>query len=407
MVIWIVFIALPHRLMFRIIVILVLDSNYPVLYFFRAIKKLSIILAMAISLCVNAKEIYFYVGSRIDNPLEPITLFSINLESGELNRIKAFSGVKSSDYISISPDRKFLYSVDTQRIDQHGLYESVAAFALDESTGEINFLNRQSTFGNGSCYLSNTPDNRFLLVANYITGNLVVLPINEDGSLSPLVSMVKNYGTGPNKKRQEKAHSHYIHMANDGKHILSADLGSDKVMNYRLSKEGQLYANPNQAFIKMPPGGGPRHLAFHDNGKYLYILNELTSKIMASEIDLETGVVEVIQEHPLLPSDFKEFNKSSAIRIHPNGKYLYASNRGHDSITAFEILSDGNIKRIQIQQDGTEWVRDFHIDPTGEYMVVGNVPLNQLRTFEIAEGLLVKTDFVAEVASPAAIKFLK
>ena len=356
----------------------------------------------------SAQKSFFYVGSRTDKPIDPITLISIDLDSGKLEKVQSFAGVKSSDYICLSSDQTLLFSVDSDRIDAERKHESVTAFNRDPKSGNLTLINKQSTSGTGSCYLSITPDDKFLMVANYRTGNLVVLPINKDGSLNPIVSEVQHEGSGPNKERQEKAHAHYIHTSNDGKFVLAADLGTDKVMNYTLGKEGQLEANADQEFMKMPSGAGPRHLAFHPNGQFVYILNELTSSMSACTLDSKTGIIEILETHPLLPSDFKEFNKSAAVRIHPNGKYLYASNRGHESITAFEILEDGNISRIQIKEDGVEWPRDFNIDPSGKFMVVGNLPLDQLRSFKIKDnGKLERTEFTAEVVSPANVIFVK
>jgi len=347
-----------------------------------------------------SKQSYFYVGSRTDKPIDRISLFTLDVGSGKLEKVKSFSGVKSAKYLTLSSDQKVLYALDTEKVDGDKKYESVASFKRDLKTGNLTLINKQSTEGTAACYLSTTLDDKFLLVANYWSGNLVVLPINKDGSLNPVVSNIQHVGSGPNKERQEMAHAHYIHTTNNGKYVLAADLGTDKVMNYTLSKEGKLAANPHQAFIKMPPGGGPRHLAFHPNGKFVYILNELTSTMSACTIDAETGIIKIIETHPMLPADFKEFNKSAAVRIHPNGKYLYASNRGHDSITAFEVLANGNINRIQIMSIGIDWVRDFNIDSGGKFMIVGNLKLNQLRTLRIKNGRLEKTEYTIEVESP-------
>lgn len=369
-------------------------------------KTFVALLACIVGVSVQAEKSLFYVGSRITQPIDPITLFSIDSETGVLEKLKSFGGVASADYIGISKNKDFLYSVDTATVDEAGQFESVASYRLDKASGDIELINKQPSLGNGSCYLSATPDNEFLLVANYITGNLVVLPISAEGSLKPVVSVVQNEGSGPNKARQEKAHSHYIHVAQNANYVLSADLGTDKVMNYVLTEDGELQPNPKQSFIKMPAGGGPRHMAFHDDGKHVYILNELTSSVSAATIEAETGVVDILETHSVLPSDYRDFNKSAAIRIHPNGQYLYVSNRGHNSMTVFEILDDGNLKRIQIKTEGVGWVRDFNFEPSGKYLVAGTMPKNELRVFELVHGKLHNTAISAEVDTPAVITFI-
>lgn len=371
-------------------------------------KKIILLFCVGIILTQGCTpKAHFYVGSRTDKPINTITLFALDSGSGKLEKVQSFGGVKTAKYLRLSADQKMLYALDTEKIDEGKQYESVASFKRNPKTGNLTLINKQTTEGKAACYLSTSKDDKFLMVANYWTGNLVVLPINEDGSLNPVVSNVQHIGSGPNKERQEMAHAHYIHTTNNGKYILAADLGTDKVMNYTLSKEGKLAANPHQAFIKMPPGGGPRHLAFHPNGKWLYILNELTSSMSACTIDEETGIVEIVQTHPILPADFKDFNKSAAVRIHPNNKYLYASNRGHNSITAFEILDNGNIKRIQIMREGMDWVRDFNIDPTGKFLIAANLKLSQLRTFKIKNGRLEKTEHTFKVETPYNVTMIK
>ncbi len=358
---------------------------------------------------LNAQTTYFYVGSATEETPTPISLCSLDLSNGKLTKIKSFEGTKSSSYLYLSPKEDYLYAVNSENLEGNSKSHSVASFKIDKKTKGLTLINKQSVKGRGACHLSVTSDNKFLMVANYSSGNIAVLPINEDGSLAPISSNIQHAGSGPDKERQQGPHAHYIQSSADDKYVFAVDLGIDKVMNYQLDpSNGKLSENPNQAFLQVDPGVGPRHMIFHQNGKYAYILNELVSSVSACTYDAKTGVLKVIETHPMLPSDFTEFSKAAAIRIHPSGKYLYGSNRGHDSIAVFEILKDGNIKLVQSYQEGIEWPRDFNIESKGKYMVLGNQNKGEIRTFLIGKnGQITATQNTLEITQPTSVQFLK
>ena len=358
---------------------------------------------------LKAQTTYFYVGSATEETPTAISLCSIDLSNGKLTKIKSFGGTKSSSYLYVSPKEDYLYAVNSENLEGNSKSHSVASFKIDKKTKELTLINKQSVQGRGACHLSVTSDNKFLMVANYSSGNIAVLPINQDGSLEPVSSNIQHVGSGPDKERQEGPHAHYIQASADDKYVFGIDLGLDKVMNYQLDpSNGKLVENPNQAFLKMDPGVGPRHMIFHPNGKFAYILNELVSSVSVCTYDAKTGVFKVVETHPMLPEDFTEFSKAAAIRIHPSGKYLYGSNRGHDSVAVFEIMKDGKIKLIQSYQEGIEWPRDFNIESKGKYMVLGNQNKGEIRTFLIGkDGKLTATENTLEIAQPTSVQFLK
>ena len=364
---------------------------------------------LSYTITAKAQSAYFYVGSATDKTPEPISLCSLDLSTGELKKVASFEGTKSSSYLCISPQEDFLYAVNSENLDANTRSQSVASFKIDKKTKRLDLINKQSVEGRGACHLSVTSNNKFLMVANYSSGNVVVLPIKENGSLAPVSSNKQHAGTGPNKERQEGPHAHYATASEDGKYVFAVDLGIDKVMNYILdSSTGQLSENPNQAFLELAPGAGPRHMILHPNGKFAYVLNELNSTITACTYDALKGVFSIIETHSMLPEDFKEFSKAAAIRIHPSGKTLYGSNRGHDSMAVFKIKKNGNIKRKQIIQDGIEWPRDYNIESSGKYMLVANRHKNEVRSYLIAKnGKLSATKNVLEVAQPTSVVFLK
>lgn len=371
-------------------------------------KYIYLICFTMVSLVTSAQSSYFYVGSASDKISDPITLCSIDLANGKLSRIQSFEGTKSSSYLCISSDNKYLYAVDGEQLDSNLKHVSVASFEIDDKTKELTLLNKQSVLGRGACHLSLTSDNKFLMVANYSSGNVVVLPIDKDGSLKPVSSNKQHAGTGPNQDRQKGPHAHYIQSSKDNKYVFAVDLGIDKVMNYKLNqKTGVLTENSNQPFLKLEGGAGPRHMIIHQNDKFAYVLNEMASSITACTYDAKKGAFSIIETHSMLPEGFDEFSSAAAIRLHPGGRYVYGSNRGHNSIAVFEIGYDGNITRKQIIQDGIEWPRDYNIHKEGNFMIVANRNQEEIRTFTIdINGELTMTNNVLKITHPTSIQFL-
>lgn len=371
-------------------------------------KYIYLLLFLMVSFTSHSQSALFFVGSATDKIADPITLCSLDLASGKLSRVNSFEGTKSSSYICISSDNKYLYAVDGEKLNPKLDHVSVASFEIDEKSKELTLLNKQSVEGRGACHLSLTSDNKFLMVANYSSGNAVVLPVDKDGSLKPVSSNKQHSGTGPDEDRQKGPHAHYIQSSKDDKYVFAVDLGIDKVMNYKLNpSNGVLTENSNQPFLKLDGGAGPRHMIIHQNDKFAYVLNEMASSISACTYDAKKGSFVIIESHPMLPEGFKEFSKAAAIRLHPGGRYVYGSNRGHDSIAVFEIGYDGNITRKQIIQDGIEWPRDYNIHKEGNYMIVANRNKGEIRTFSIdINGELTMTNNVLKVTQPTSIQFL-
>ncbi|MFY0651512.1 MAG: lactonase family protein [Cyclobacteriaceae bacterium] len=370
-------------------------------------KNLLVTAICMMSFGAFAQKQYVYVGSATSEVPDPITLCTIDTNTGELKKVDSFEGTKSSSYLCVSKDNNFLYSVDSDNLDPSSKNHSVAAFKIDKKSKGLTLINKQSVEGRGACHVSATSDNKFLFAANYSSGNVVSLPLNKDGSIAPVASNQQHAGKGPNEKRQEGPHAHYVQSSPDNKYVFTVDLGIDKVMNYTLNqKTGELSPNPNQTYLKMPAGSGPRHMIIHPNEKFAYVLNELVSTISACKYDAKNGTFEIIETHPMLPADFTEFSKAAAIRIHPNGKYLYGSNRGHESMAVFEIKDSGNIDRIQIYQEGIAWPRDYDIEPSGKFMIVANRNESLIKTYQITDGKLKATKYSLEVAQPTSVVFV-
>jgi len=359
----------------------------------------------------TSEKIKFYVGCSDWGLENPIVLCEMDLSTGAISKIDSFAGTKSASYIALSPDNKFLYSVNSESADPENMSQQVTSYSVDPESGGLKLLNSQSSEGRGPCHISVHPSGKFVFTANYSSGTIAVFPVNEDGSLAEASDVEQHEGTtGPDEERQEAAHAHFIHADLQGRYVLAVDLGIDKVMNYVLDEgTGELEPNPNKAFFETRPGAGPRHLDFHPSGKFVYVLNELNGTLTACSYDSESGILEELNTLNNLPDDFSGFNKSAAVRVHPDGKFVYASNRGDmNSITAFGILEDGSIEAVHIQDKGINFPRDFNIDPSGTFMLVGNQHGKSIVVFRIdpSSGKMVETEHKLEISQPTCIVFL-
>ncbi|GHB78510.1 lactonase family protein [Persicitalea jodogahamensis] len=338
-------------------------------------KYLLILLAVAMGTLSHAQDkARFYVGTGARGEGSSITLCELNLTSGAVTVIDTFNSVVGPGYVVLSPDKKNLYSVNQDN--------TIAAFAVGEG-GKLTFLNSQPAEGQNPCHVSVHPSGRMAFLANYGGGSWAGYPLVKTGRLHDASAKYQFSGSGPDKSRQEKPHAHCVVPSPDGKYVYVSDLGTDRLMNYQIDKKsGQVVPNPAQAYFSTKPGAGPRHLAIHSSGKYLYLLNEMHTTLTACAIDSK-GVVSELETVPTIPADFKEKNTSAAVRIHPNGKFVYVSNRGYNSIHGFEILKDGKLKNVGEVQKEIGTPRDFNFDPSGKFMVVGNQKTNDLVVYRV------------------------
>jgi 6-phosphogluconolactonase len=310
--------------------------------------------------------------------------------------------VDNPSYLALAPDGRMLYSVNE-------LAEgTVSAFYVDANTGELTFINRVASHGADPAHLSVHPSSRWLLVANYTGSTIATFPILAGGALGEAADVVHHTGSGPNPKRQERAHPHMIVTDPTGAFVLVPDLGLDAVVGYRLDAEtGRLVTQP-EAGGSVPPGAGPRHLAFGGNGRHAYVLNELASTISVMDFLIASGRLQQTQVVSTLPEDFDGSNTTAAIVCAPSGRFVYASNRGHDSIAAFAVSEPtGQLTPIGHIATGGRIKRDFNIDPTGTYLLAANQDAGSIVSFRIdqASGALEPTGFSVEVPAPVRVVF--
>lgn len=354
---------------------------------------------------------FVYVGSYTKNPPgggsnNPVGLsvFKFDPATGGLSPVQQVQSANPS-FVALDPSRRFLYVIN--EIDDYEGQKSgsAEAYAIDPGTGMIKLLNRQSLNSPIPAHLAVDPTGHHLVVANYIGGDFVVLPIDADGRLGPVSGVIKDTGSGPNEKRQEAPHPHSVVFDPAGHFIAAADLGIDKVQVFRLSDGG--LARVSEA--PLAPGAGPRHIAFDVSGKRFYVVNELNATVTAFSYDAATGQIgKELQTISTEPAGYSGPHSTAEIVAHPSGKFLYASNRGHNSIVGYRIdPSTGLLSVIGFAAQGVNFPRNFAIDPSGRWLYVANQKGDTIVQFEInaATGELNPTGQVMPSITPVAIVF--
>jgi 6-phosphogluconolactonase len=351
-----------------------------------------------------------YVGTYTsENESDGIYTYNLDMKTGNLEQIYVTSKVDNPSYLHISPDNKFLYATLENEVYNGQIGGAVAAYSINQCTGKVDLINVEVTKGISPCNVCTSSDNKYVFVANYEGGSVSVFPVNDDGSLNELSFMVKHEGLGPDKIRQEKPHVHYVTLTPEGKYLCVVDLGIDSVKFYDLDRNlGSLTLNEKLS-LKMKAGCGPRHMEFHSNGQTVYIITELSSEIAVALYSKENQTFEVVQYISTVPMEYEGENTCGAIHISPNGHYVYASNRGHDSLAIFKIdRISGKLELVGHSSSHGECPRDFEIEPTGNFLFVANQNSDSIVTFKIDSysGKLEELKKSVKVPSPVCIKFI-
>ena len=351
-----------------------------------------------------------YVGTYTsENDSDGIYTYNLDIKTGNLEQIYVTLKVDNPSYLHISSDNKFLYAALENEVYNGDVGGAVAAYSIKQNTGKINLINVEGTKGMSPCNVCTTSDNKYVFVANYEGGSVSVFPVNDDGSLKELSLVLKHVGLGPNKIRQSKPHVHYVTLTPEGKYLCVVDLGIDSVKFYELDRNlGSLTLNEKLS-LKMKAGCGPRHMEFHSNGQIAYIITELSSEIAVAIYSKQNQSFEVVQYISTLPKEYVGENTCGAIHISPNGNYIYASNRGHDSLAIFKIdRISGKLELVGHSSTYGECPRDFEIEPTGNFLFVTNQNSDSIVTFKIdsASGKLEVLTCKVKVPSPVCIKFI-
>lgn len=272
-------------------------------------------------------------------------------------------------------------------------------------TGKLKKLNQQSSLGTASCFLDIDKSGKAVVVANYSTGSVASLPVKKDGTLGKATSFIQHTGSSVDPGRQKEPHAHSIIVSPDQKFVFAADLGLDKVLAYKLDPEtAKLTASP-QPFVRTVPGAGPRHMTFHPDGKHLYVINELKNSVSAFDYDPKTGTLIEQETISTLPEDFKETSYCADVKITPNGRFLYGTNRGHDSIAAYKIDDKGQLELLEIKPSLGKGPQNLAITSDGRYLLCANMPGNNVIVFEINKetGKLKAVGDPVSIPSPSCI----
>lgn len=370
--------------------------------------------AAALSVVANvrsqdSKDLLMYVGTYTSGPSksEGIYVYRFDGRSGRIIPHKIVGGVEEPSFLAVDPSRKFLYAVN-ETLDYQGQKSgAVSAFAIDQRTGSLRFLNKQPSMGGAPCHISITRDGRFALVANYIGGNVAVLRIEKNGSLGSLVDLEQHEGKGPNAERQEGPHAHSVILDEKNHFVFVNDLGIDRIAIYEFDRNtGKLNTNRAQPFYQTRPGAGPRHFKIHPNGRFAFVVNELDRSVTSLSFDARHGRLSEVQTLSTLPAGYAGANTCADIHISPDGKFLYASNRGHDSIVAYAIDEKaGTLQLIGHTSTGGKTPRNFAVDPTGSYLLVANQRSDSIVVFAIdrSTGKLSPTGQTASVPAPVCL----
>ncbi len=349
-----------------------------------------------------------YVGSFIEQGTATgIRVFEMEPSSGALTLTQTAIDAGNAFYLTLDPRRPVLYSVDAATGFQGNSGGAVSAFALEPATGRLTLLNRQFSHGTVPCYASVDLTGGYLLVANYGSGSVAAFPLEADGRLGQATDVVQHVGRGP-QGRQEGPHAHFVAPDPTGDHILACDLGADRIVVYRLdATTGRLVPN-EQPYVQANPGAGPRHLAFHPAGRHGYVINELDSTITAFSYDAACGVMEQTQTVSTLPDGFVGDNYPAHVMVGPSGRFVYGSNRGHDSIPVFAVdQQTGQLTPAghAPAQGRTPW--HFAIDPKGAFLLVANQKSDCIIAFKIDRdsGALEATGHGAELPAPTCVQF--
>ena len=367
------------------------------------------ILAMSATADAEKGEYLLFVGTYTANESKGIYAYRFAPAFNKLTPLGLVAETPNPSFLTIDSTGHFLYAVNELEKYREESSGSVSAFAIDRKSGRLLPLNEVSSQGTDPCYVSMDQSGKYVLVANYGSGSVAVFPVLKDGGLGKASAFVQHTGSGPDRERQEGPHAHWIGVTPDNRFAMATDLGTDRVLVYRLNhKTGDLSAS-DPAFLKLEPGSGPRHLDFHPNGRFVYVLSELQSKINVFSYDSQQGALSNLQSIATVPQEFSGTNYPAEIRVHPNGKFLFASNRGHDSIAVFSVdQKRGTLSLVGHFSTQGKKPRNFEIDPSGSRLLVANQESGSVVIFRIDQetGKLTSTGPVLHIDSPVCLKFM-
>ncbi len=373
------------------------------------IASLSLLLLAAAG--AFAEEATLWIGTTTPSGGESKGIYraTLDTESGKLSKPQLAAEIASPGFVVLHPNGKLLYAVCGL---PDGKGPGVAAFEISQDDKSPRLLNTQPIGDGGAAHLAVDATGSCLFTAQYGGGSVAVFPLADDGAIQPRSALVEHQGSGPNKARQKKPHPHWVGVDPTNRFLFVPDLGIDRVEIYRMDlKKGQIQRHGSGI---CPPGGGPRHMKFAPNGRFAYVLNELQLAVTVFEYDAQAGSLRAMQTISTLPEKMREVPCSaSEIRVHPNGRFVYAANRGHDSIAVFSVDQDsvasngGKLTFVEREAVRGSWPRNFNLDPTGKWLLAAGRNSNTISVFRIdpQTGGLIYSGNTVNCPTPICITF--
>ena len=354
----------------------------------------------------RAEVARIYVGTYTTGESQGIYLLELDYDTGRVHPRGLAAETRNPSFLALHPSARYLYAVNEIGDYQGASSGSVTAFRIDQGTGKLQELNQVASSGADPCHLVVDATGRFVLLANYNGGNVAVLAVAQDGSLGKRTAFIQHQGKSVDPRRQQEPHAHSINLDAANRFAFAADLGLDQIVIYRFDVQQGSLANSGVA--RVAPGSGPRHFALHPSQRFAYAINEISSTITAFAYDKESGQLADIQVVSTLPVEYGDPSFTAEVQVSPDGRFVYGSNRGHDSIAVFAVDSEtGKLTPVQIQKTLGKTPRNFGIDPTGHFLLAANQGSNTVTVFRIdaASGCLEPTGQVLTVPAPVCVKF--
>jgi len=356
-----------------------------------------------------SEPILFGTGQVLQGQGKGIYSFKFDKAGKKLTLNGITEGVRNSSYLAFDAKREFLYCVNEFKEYEGKPSGAVSAFRIDQKSGALTYLNSKPSHGTDPCHLIVDRSGKFVLIANFASGSVCVLPIQSDGSLGDETDFRQHQGSSIDPKRQTSPHAHAVELDASGRFVYVPDLGMDQVVVYKFDTATGKLTPAGVPLVKTKPGAGPRQLVMHPKGKYAYLINELNSTMTALAFDAATGALTEIQTLSTLPAGYDGATSCAEVQITPNGKFLYGSNRGHNSIVGYAVdETTGKLTLIGHESTQGRIPRNFEVDPAGKYLIAANQDTNNLVMFEIDQktGKLTPNGLTAEAGTPICVRFV-
>ncbi len=375
-----------------------------------ALASMSLGLTPTCSATDDANRWLVFVGTYTGGKSQGIYAFRFHAGSGEVSPLGLAAEAKNPSFLDTDPTGRFLYAVGEQGEFRGVKTGAVSAFAVERETGKLRLLNQVSSGGEGPCHVAVDRTGRWVFVANYGGGSMAMLPVRPDGHLGEPAALFQHQGSSVHPQRQQRPHAHGVTLSPDQRFLFVPDLGLDKVMAYRFAAAAGTLQPAPIPFAALPPGAGPRHFTFHPGGLFAFAINELNSTVTSFAYDAERGSLSQLKSVSTLPRDFTGPNTTAEIEVHPNGRFLYASNRGHDSLVVFEVTPrTGALRAAGHGPTGGKTPRNFALEPGGRWLWAANQGSDNIVLFRVnpETGKLTPSGTVLEVGSPVCVEFLR